>query len=73
MPKIPSDLGWGGIGLQQLNELLRAVVDDLATLKAAVDELKSGYNEHVGPGEAAHLQTADAPQVDAPTNLTLTK
>jgi hypothetical protein len=41
MPKVPSDLGWGGVGLQQLNELLVAVADDLNTLKAAIDELQS--------------------------------
>jgi len=39
--KINKDLGWGGVGLQDLGDLLRAVADDLNTLKTAVDQLQS--------------------------------
>ncbi len=39
--KIRKDLMWGGTGAQEIRDLFRAVADDLATLKAAVDELQS--------------------------------
>lgn len=40
MPKIRSNMGWGGTGAEEIGDLLRAVADDLATLKAAVVELQ---------------------------------
>ena len=38
--QIHKDLGHGGIALQDLGDLLRAVHADLQTLKAAVDQLQ---------------------------------
>jgi hypothetical protein len=38
--KIHKDLGHGGIALQDLGDLMRAIHADLQTLKAAVDQLQ---------------------------------
>lgn len=40
MPKIRSNMGWGGTGAEEIGDLLRAVHNDLQTIKAAVEQLQ---------------------------------
>lgn len=75
MPKVPDDMGMGGSGIQDLELMLNALVDDITTLRTTVAELRTKYNDHIANGEhaVATAVNAAAPTVAALGAQSLTK
>ncbi|OOR23170.1 hypothetical protein [Bacillus wiedmannii] len=73
MPKIPKDIGKGGAYLNtDLGALLTSIVDDLNSLKAQNDDLKTKYNQHINDGKHRVATVVDAAAPNSTVNSTIT-